>query len=166
MLFTEEIVLFTGLGVLFAVGLAVLVHWSKKPASRIGAFALLAVAFLYVGAALHAEDRTLWLGFEMTGVAVFGSLAAASMLVSPWLVPVGFALHVGWALNFHYFGTGSAFAPGPFVLATVGFDAAVALYVAIMLLLGRRAALTQDNEPAKPKLAARSRGREQKDAGQ
>ena len=44
---------------------------------------------------------------------------------------VGLLLHAAWTLYEHYLGAGQAFAPAPFVIATVGFDVVVALYVAL-----------------------------------
>lgn len=164
MLYTSEIVIFVALGVLFAAGLAVIVHWSGQKAARIAAYALISVAFLYVGFGFRAEDSATWVGIEMTGVAIFGSLAMLSMMYSPWFAAAGLALHTAWALGYHYFGAGSAFTPAPLALGTAGFDVAAALYVAFMIWREARAPkLAQDNAP-QHQLAARSRNR-QKDAG-
>ncbi len=158
MLDTVEIALFAGLGVLFAIGLIVLSRWSKTRPALLAAYALIAVCFLYVGFAIRAENYETWVGFEMTAVAVFGTLAGMSIVGSPWFVVVGFALHPVWTLYEHYFGAGQAFAPAPFVMATVGFDVMAALYVAYMTLRGKLVAGAGDVTPAR-KLAARSRDR-------
>ncbi|WP_363350974.1 PTS sugar transporter subunit IIA [Methylocystis echinoides] len=157
MLDTVEIALFAGLGVLFAIGLIVLSRWSKTRPALLAAYALIAVCFLYVGFAIRAENYEMWIGFEMTAVAFFGTLAGMSIVGSPWFVVAGFALHAAWTLYEHYVGAGQAFAPAPFVVATVGFDVAVALYVAYMTLRGKQA----DAAGAAParKLAARSQNR-------
>lgn len=156
MLDTMEIALFSGLGVLFAIGLIVLARWSKTAPARLGAYGLIAVSFLFVGFAMRSEDPETWVGFEMTAVAVFGTLAGMSIIGSPWFVTAGLALHAAWTLYEHYFGAGQAFAPGPAVMATVGFDVVMALYVAVMTLRGGK-----EPETAAPdrKLAARSRNR-------
>ncbi len=125
-----EIILFTALGVAFAIGLVVLALWAQKSVSRVAAYALLALAFLYVGFAFRSENANTWIGIEMTGVAVFGSLAFLSMISSRWFVVLGLLLHPFWAISFHYLGTGSAFTPGPFALANAGFDVFLGLYVA------------------------------------
>jgi hypothetical protein len=156
MLDTMEIALFAGLGVLFAVGLIILARWARLRPALLAAYALIAVSFLYVGFAIRAENYETWIGFEMTAVAFFGTLAGMSIVGSPWFVVAGFLLHPGWALYVHYFGAGAAFAPAPFVMATVGFDVVAALYVAYMAVRGKR-----ENAPraAAPALAARSQQR-------
>jgi len=160
---TTEIVIFAALGLLFAVGLAVIARWAQKGAARLAGYALLAVAFLYVGFAFRSEDPKFWLGFEMTGVAVFGSLGMMSALgFSPWFVVAGLLLHPLWLYQFHLIGTGSSFAPPTFVVATMAFDVALALYVVVAILLGRRAA--KSASAAEPLLAARSRNRKKADA--
>ncbi len=158
MLDTVEIALFVGLGILFAIGLVVLARWSKTRPALIAAYALIAVSFLFVGFAIRAENSETWIGFEMTAVAVFGSLAGMSIVGSPWFVVAGFLLHAAWTLYEHYFGAGQAFAPAPAVMATAGFDVVVALYVAFMTL---RAKLGKGDAPAAPerKLAARAQNR-------
>lgn len=158
MLDTVEISLFAGLGVLFAIGLIVLARWSKTRPALLAAYALIAVSFLYVGLAFGAEHSGTWIGFEMTAVAFFGTLAGMSIVGSPWFVAAGFALHAGWTLYEHYFGAGRDFAPAPFVVANAGFDVVAALYVTFMTLKDRFA-----KEPAAGQtertLAARSQNR-------
>jgi hypothetical protein len=131
---TWEIALFAGLGVLFSVGLAVLARWSQTRPALLAAYALIAVSFLYVGFAVSAEEAGTWIGFEMTGVAIFGTLAGLAIVRSPWFVVIGLALHPIWALYIHYYGAGRDFAPAPFVWATAGFDVAAALVVAVLIL--------------------------------
>ncbi len=134
---TMEIALFLGLGVVFAAGLVILSRWSNVRPTLLAAYALIAVSFLYVGFATSAEQSGTWVGFEMTGVAIFGTLAGLSMIISPWFVVAGLALHPVWALYIHYYGAGRDFAPGPFVWATAGFDAAAALVVAFMIVTAK-----------------------------
>ena len=117
-----EIGIFTALGVAFAAGLLFLALWGKQNPLRVSAYALIAVAFLYVGFAFRSLDPNSWVAVEMTGVAIFGSLAYMSIIFSPWFLVVGLALHPLWAIVFHYNGSGAAFTPGPFALANAGFD--------------------------------------------
>lgn len=156
MLDTMEIALFAGLGVLFALGFVAFARWSKVRPALLAAYALIAVTFLYVGFAFGSEEPATWIGFEMTGVAVFGTLAGMAIFGSPWFVVAGFVLHPAWALYIHYFGAGSAFAPAPFVIANVGFDVVIAAYIAYIALRGSR-----ETGAAAPerKLAARSQHR-------
>ncbi len=137
---TMEIALFLGLGAIFAAGLIILSRWSNTRPALLAAYALVAVSFLYVGFATSAEEAGTWIGFEMTGVALYGTLAGLSLIVSPWFVVAGLALHPIWALYIHYYGAGRDFAPGPFVWATAGFDIAAALVVAYLIVTAKRPA--------------------------
>ena len=167
MLDTTEIAIFAFVGLVFALGLMALCRWSGAPAQRIAAYALIAVSFLYVGFAFRAEEPAPWVGFEMTGVAIFGSLAGMSIIGAPWWVVAGLALHPFYAIYFHYVGAGSQFAPAPFVIANVAFDVATALFVAYAALRGAgKKATTAETPAAQRKLAARSQHRAQsRDAG-
>ncbi len=147
MLDATEIAIFVALGLAFAGGLAALALWARRDALRFAAYALIAVCFLYVGFAFRAENANSWIGVEMTGVAVFGSLALASLIGSPWFLAAGLALHPVFAIAVHYFGAGAAFAPGPFVLANTSFDVALALYVVFLIL--RPGEKSVANPPAK-----------------
>ncbi len=157
MLDTFEIALFTGLGVLFAIGLIVLARWAKTRPALLAAYALIGISFLYVGFAIRAENSETWIGFEMTAVAFFGTMAGLSIVGSPWFVVLGLLLHPVWTLYEHYFGAGQAFAPAPAVMATVGFDVVTALYVAYVTL--RAKAGTPESAAPARKLAARSQNR-------
>ncbi len=149
MLDTTEIGIFTALGVAFAAGLLFLALWSKQNPLRVSAYALIAVAFLYVGFAFRSLDPNSWVAVEMTGVAIFGSLAYMSIIFSPWFLVVGLALHPLWAVVFHYNGSGAVFTPGPFALANAGFDVALALYAVYAILQRAKtktpAGIAQDN---------------------
>lgn len=168
MLDTTEIAIFAAVGLVFALGLMALCRWSGAPAQRIAAYALIALSFLYVGFAFRAEEPGPWVGVEMTGVAVFGTLAGMSIIGAPWWVVAGFALHPFYAIYFHYIGAGSQFAPAPFVIANAAFDVLTALFVAFAALRGaRKKAATMAEAPApQRKLAARSQHRApSRDAG-
>lgn len=158
MLDTVEIAIFAGLGVIFAIGLIVLSRWSKTRPALLAAYSLIAVSFLYVGFAIRAENSETWIGFEMTAVAIFGTLAGMSIVGSAWFVVAGFLLHAAWTFYEHYLGAGQAFAPAPAVVATIGFDIVVALYVAFMTLRGIKASGAQSADP-EHKLAARAQNR-------
>ena len=169
MLDTTEIAIFAAVGLVFALGLVALCRWSGAPAQRIAAYALIALSFLYVGFAFRAEEPGAWVGFEMTGVAVFGTLAGMSIIGSPWWVVAGFALHPLYAIYFHYVGAASQFAPAPFVIANAAFDVATALFVAYAALRGARKkapTASATSAPQQRKLAGRSQHRsESRDAG-
>jgi len=139
MLDTSEIAIFCALGVLFAGGLVFIAHWARADLLRIAAYALIAVSVIYVGFSLGSDNPKFWLGFEMTGVAVFGSLAMMGLIGKRWAVVLGLLLHPAWALAFHYYGTGAPFTPAPFAVGDAAFDIALGL-AAGFVLLRRRAA--------------------------
>jgi hypothetical protein len=142
-----EIILFAALGVAFAIGLVVLARWAKKNVVHIAAYALLAVSFLYVGFAMRSETPGAWVGIEMTGVAVYGSLAGLSFIASPWFAVAGLLLHPFWAIAFHYLGTGAAFTAAPFALANAGFDVALGLWIAFEIWRSRAKIDQKANAP-------------------
>ena len=129
-----QIVIFVVLGAAFAGGVGFLASWSKQNPIRICAYALIAVAFLYVGLSFSSDNPKSWTAIEMTGVAVFGSAAGLALIASPWFVVIGLALHPLWAIVFHFVGSGSAFTPAPVALGTAGFCGALALYAAVSIL--------------------------------
>jgi hypothetical protein len=150
-----EIVLFAALGVAFATGVAVLARWARQDPLRICAYALIAVSFVYVGFAFGSDKPQSWTAVEMTGVAIFGSFAALSLVASPWFVVAGLALHPLWAIVFHVVGSGSSFTPAPFPLADAGFTGALALFAAYLIWRSRRAPA----KPAAPSQQKRGRAR-------
>jgi len=153
---TGEIVVFLVLGAAIAAGLFLLARWAKKSATVFAAYALIAVAFLYVGFAFRSDNPNAWAAVEMTGVALFGSLALLSIYWSPWFVVAGFAAHPLWAIYFHYVGAGSDFTPAPIALATAGFDGAMALGTAFFLW-SRRATPSSPTQSASNTQRGRAR---------
>lgn len=125
-----EFVIFPALGLLFGVGFIVLARWSGLKVRHVLAYGLIAVSFTYVALSGRSDNPSVWLGFEMTGVAIFGSFALLSIIGSPWWLVVGFALHPLWAIVFHYIGTGSGFTPSGYALGNAGFDVTIAAYLA------------------------------------
>jgi hypothetical protein len=147
----NEIILFSALGVAFAAGLIVLARWAHKKVVHFAAYALLAVSFLYVGFAMRSDAPGTWMGIELTGVAIYGSLAGLSFVASPWFAVAGLLLHPFWAISFHYLGTGAAFTAAPFALANAGFDVALGLWVAFEIWKSGAEAKTKPDAGA-PKL--------------
>jgi len=151
----SEIVIFVALGAAFAAGVAFLARWGKQNPICICAYALIAVAFLYVGLSLSSDNPKSWTAIEMTGVALFGSAAGLSLIASPWFVVMGLALHPLWAIVFHFVGSGSAFTPAPLALASAGFTGALALYAAFSILQKKPASASVSG-PQQKKGRARS----------
>lgn len=97
------------------------------------AVGLWVAAWIYVGFAVLGQSGWGWLGIELVGVALYGVLAWTGRSRSAWLA-AGWALHVLWDVFLHG-GHGTAFVPGWYPPACLGFDVAVAAY---WLGLGRR----------------------------
>jgi len=146
-----QFVIFPLLGVLFGSGFIFLTRWSGLNARQIFPYGLIAVAFVYVALSGRSDNPTVWLGFEMTGVAIFGSLAMLSVMGSVWWLVAGYALHPLWVIVFHYVGTGSAFVPKEFSLANSGFDLTLAAYLAYEAWSSARAVAQQDARTSAPR---------------
>ncbi|HMK88059.1 MAG TPA: PTS sugar transporter subunit IIA [Methylocystis sp.] len=138
----SEIAVFVLLGAAFAAGLVFFARWAVQNPLRVSAFALISVSFIYVGLAFGSDNPQSWTAIEMTGVALFGSLAGASLIGSPWFGVVGLALHPLWDIVYHYVGPGADFTPAPFALADAGFCGALAVYAALAIATTRPAAAT------------------------
>jgi len=136
MLSPLEIALFAAVGLIFAAGLIVVARWGGRNPARLAGYALLAACFIYVGLSLGSENPNSWSAVEMTAVAVFGSLIFLSRLTSPWVLVGALLLHPAWLIYVHYLGTAALFTPAPLVLANVGFDIGIALYLAFLALRG------------------------------
>jgi hypothetical protein len=136
MLSPLEIALFAAVGVIFAAGLIVVARWGGRNLAPLAGYALLAACFIYVGLSLGSENPNSWSAVEMTAVAVFGTLIFLARLTSPWVLVGAFLLHPAWLIYVHYIGTAALFTPAPLVLANVGFDISLALYLAFLTLRG------------------------------
>jgi hypothetical protein len=133
-----EIATFAALGVVFAIGVALLARWAKQKPGRIAAYALIVFSFLYVGLAFGSEAPNSWVAIEMTGVAIFASAAFVSLMTTPWVVVAGLPLQALWVFYIHVKGTGQMFTPAPLGYANIGFDVALALHVGFVTWRARR----------------------------
>jgi hypothetical protein len=156
---TLQFIIFPALGALFGAGFIVLTRWSGLNARPILAYGLIATAFVYVALSGRSENPTVWLGFEMTGVAIFGSAAMLSIIGSPWWLVAGYALHPAWVIVFHYIGTGSEFVPKEYSLANAGFDATLAAYVAFHILQNARSTTASALEKTAPRKGGKGRAK-------
>ncbi|MFY9658954.1 MAG: PTS sugar transporter subunit IIA [Methylocystis sp.] len=136
MLSPLEIALFAAVGLTFAAGLIVVARWGGRNLAPLAGYALLAACFIYVGLSLGSENPNSWSAVEMTAVAVFGTLIFLARLTSPWILVGALLLHPAWLIYVHYIGTAALFTPAPLVLANVGFDISLALYLAFLILRG------------------------------
>lgn len=117
------------LGALLAAPL-VLFARTRRSEDRVYAGGLVVAALVYVGFALAAGAGGGALLAELVGVALFAAVAWLGVRRAPLWLAAGWAAHVGWDLLLHPL-TGPAYAPGWYVRACVGFDLAVAAWIAL-----------------------------------
>lgn len=142
-----EIAIFLALGAALGAGFAFLAYAGKLGWRRILALGLAALAVLYLPLAFRSDNISGWLAVEMTGVAIYGSIALFSFMGSPWFLVAGFLARPLWAIQFHYIGTGSAFTPEWIPLVETGFDLVLAAFAGFMAT--RRAAPAPVAQPAR-----------------
>ena len=97
------------------------------------ALGLVVAALIYLGFSLFTPGSP-WLWIEIGGVVIFGALAAAGRIHALWLA-AGWAVHVSWDVWLH---RGEPFVPSWYPLVCVGFDLAMALYIAGSARLWKR----------------------------
>ena len=120
------------IGALFgALFIYLLRRWKLEAGFRIYAVALIVAALIYQGFALNAADAR-WLGYEAAGVLAYGALALLGLRYSPWLIAAGWALHVLWDVLLHS-AEATPFVPAWYPGICIGFDLAVAVYLAYRL---------------------------------
>jgi hypothetical protein len=113
------------LGAALGAVLVGLAEWrGGRTTNRIYGWALVVAALVYVGFALAAGTNDWW-ATEVGGVLVFGALVVAGIRRYPYMLALGWALHVGWDTLLHT-GLGTDFVPEWYVPLCVGFDLIVA----------------------------------------
>jgi hypothetical protein len=117
-------------GVVLALG-TVFVTRRRRPATahQIFAIGLVVAAFLYVVFALAGRAGPGWIGLELVGVGLYGSLAWLGFRRWPWVLALGWAAHVAWDLALHVRGAGAAFTPAWYPWLCLGLDVPVAIGV-------------------------------------
>ena len=117
-------------GAILGGGLGVLARrQGPRGEARVLAAGLAVAAAVYVAFALAGGARGTSLALQAAGLAGFGGVALLGVRHSPWWLAAGWAVHAAWDI-----GLPSATAP-PFVPAwypplCVGFDLAVAVWIA------------------------------------
>jgi len=101
----------------------------RRAERQVYAWGLLVAALIYVGFALAAGAGAGALVAELVGVALFGAVAWQGLRRSVLWLAAGWAAHVGWDLLLHPL-TASGYAPAWYVRACIGFDLAVAAWIA------------------------------------
>jgi hypothetical protein len=117
------------LGAVLAVPF-VLYARARRGEDKIYALGLLVAALIYVGFVLAARAGVGALLVELVGVALFGAVAWLGVRRSALWLAAGWAAHLGWDLLLHPLTT-SGYAPAWYVRACVGFDLAVAAWIAL-----------------------------------
>ena len=105
---------------------------------RLWSNGLVVAALVYVAFALWGHADGPWLGIEAAGVVIYGGVAWWGRRRAPWLA-LGWALHVLWDVLLHGggLGHGADFVPAWYPPVCLGFDLAVAGYLATLSRRGR-----------------------------
>ena len=117
------------LGALLAAPL-VLAARGRRVERQIYAAGLVVAALVYVGFAAAAGAGTAALARELIGVALFGAVAWLGLRRAAIWLAAGWAAHVGWDLLLHPLSE-AGFAPAWYVRACIGFDLALAAWIAL-----------------------------------
>lgn len=110
-------------------------HRCMAQTVRITAMSLIIVALVY-------PIRTMMLGaidgmiMELAGLFVFALCAIAGLILSPWLLVIGWLLHPCWDLAVHALGPGASVVPSWYAWACVSFDLVVAVYLGYRIRRG------------------------------
>lgn len=113
------------------MGLAFAVFAKVLGQRAIPAIGLVIASVIYVGFAASGGASWHWVGVEVLGVVLYGSLAFLGLRYSQWWLVLGWAAHPLWDVALHLVGDGSAFAPAWYATLCVSFDVVVALYVSV-----------------------------------
>lgn len=117
------------LGVLLAAPLLLYAR-GRRGEDKIYAQGLVVAALIYVGFVVAAGAGAGALVTELIGVLLFTAVAWLGVRRAPLWLAAGWAAHVGWDLLLHPL-AGSGYAPAWYVRACVGFDLAVAAWIAL-----------------------------------
>ncbi len=117
------------LGAVLAAPL-VLFARARRAERRVFAWGLAIAALIYVGFVLAAGAGAGSLIAELLGVMLFGAVAWLGMRRSALWLAAGWAAHVGWDLLLHPL-TAAGYAPPWYVRACIGFDLAIAAWIAL-----------------------------------
>jgi hypothetical protein len=113
--------------VLGALFVAIAARSSRRGQARLLAIGLVIAALIYAGFAIFSIDRRS-LGYEISGVLLFGALAWLGVRVSPAWLALGWAAHVAWDVGLHL-DRPSSLVPDWYPTLCIGFDLIVAGFV-------------------------------------
>ena len=118
-------------GVVLALGTVFLTRKLRPEAAfRVLAIGLVVAAFVYVAFAVAGQAGAWWIGVELLGVALYGTLAWLGFRRWPLVLGWGWVAHAAWDLALHLGGAGAAFTPAWYPWLCLGFD--VPIGVAVM----------------------------------
>ena len=101
----------------------------------------------YIDFAYDAGKSPAWVGLEVLGLVIYGSMAIRGVFGSPWWLVAGWALHPVWDGVLHYYGPGGAFAPTWWTVPCISWDLLAAAYIAWRIVRGtHRAPLGERSE--------------------
>lgn len=103
---------------------------TRRAEDRVYAAGLVVVGLVYVGFGLAAGTGGGALVAELVGVALFAAVAWLGVRRAPLWLAAGWAAHVGWDLLLHPL-AGGGYAPAWYVAACIGFDLALAGWIAL-----------------------------------
>lgn len=92
------------------------------------AAALIAAASIYVGFSFLSQNTT-WIFTEIIGVIIFSAIAFLGVKFSPWFLAMGWLIHPAWDLLIDNHNL-TAFVPQWYPTLCIGYDFAIALYIA------------------------------------
>lgn len=101
----------------------------------LAAWGLVLAALIYVGFALRTgSPGPGWLGVEIAGLAIFGTVAWLGARVSVWFLAAGWGAHAGWDF-LHHLNQAPDFVPAWYPAWCGSLDLAVAALLAMPLCL-------------------------------
>lgn len=117
------------LGMLGALGFIAIIRVKSEKESKILAIGLVVAASIYVSFALIGNANLSWIATEVSGVGIYGFLAALGLRYSKWWLMLGWLAHPIWDVWLHFIGSGVIFTPRWYSSACISFDFFVAAYI-------------------------------------
>ena len=109
---------------------------TRRHAGSVLAGVLIFAAVGYIVFAHDAGKSAAWMGLEVLGLVIYGSMAIRGVFGSPWWLVAGWTLHPVWDGVLHYYGPGGAFAPTWWTVPCISWDLLTAGYIAWRIVRG------------------------------
>ena len=128
-----QLAFYVALGVILAGGLLIYCRrFSVAARYHLLALALAIASSLYVVFAFLALDK-IWIAIEIGGLLLFVLFIWMAYHYSFWFIALGWLLHIVWDIGVHPHET-APYIPQWYSWLCVGFDAAVAFYLMVLLV--------------------------------